>query len=319
MENFPLKNWIPYKLVNKEEQLQCHWLYTFSEPFNEPFFDDSIGKLKVIRGVHIRQKSVSSLNSFEEWAGNLEDIAPAAIIFHISRCGSTLVSQLLALSNQHIVLPEVPFFDSLLRLPYQYPEFTTNTASKLFATALKYYGQKRSGNEERVYIKTDSWHIFFYAQLRQLYPSVPFVLMYRDPNEVFNSHKKQAAMQAVPGLIEPAIFEFKAGEELLYNQNVYLATVLEKYLKKYLQIIETDNNFLLINYNEGPMPIMQKIAAFTKVPIESDLLAAMEERSRFHSKKPGDLFAEAAPVNIPAYLEPAMQLYQILEERRKRL
>ncbi|MDB4922817.1 hypothetical protein [Mucilaginibacter sp.] len=319
MDNFPLKNWIPYKLVNINGQVECHWLDTFDQPFAEPFFDETILKYKTLKGKNGAIASISDLQLLNEWADNLPDVEPTAIIFHISRCGSTLVSQLLATSNECIVLPEVPFFDDLLRLPYQYPGFNADATSGLLKKALKYYGQKKLESEKRLYIKTDSWHIFFYEQLRWLYPTVPFVLMYRKPNEVFNSHKKLPGIQSVPGLIEPCVFGFKNGEETQCNLDEYLATVLEKYLGKYLQIIKNDNRSLLVNYNEGPMPVMQKIAAFTNTPLNNYSLSIMEERSRYNSKKPDEVFSEVAPINIPSCLDNAMELYYLLDEKRKNI
>ncbi|MDB5086584.1 MAG: hypothetical protein JWR09_578 [Mucilaginibacter sp.] len=319
MDNFPLKNWIPYKLVNIDGQMQCYWLDTFNKPFSEPFFDETILKYRSLRSKNGAIESISDLQLFDEWADNLPDVEPAAIIFHISRCGSTLVSQLLSTSNEHIVMPEVRFFDDLLRLPYQYPGFTADATSRLLKKAIKYYGQKKSESEKRLYIKADSWHIFFYEQLRQLYPTVPFVLMYRNPNEVFNSHKKLPGMQSVPGLIEPGVFGFKDGGEAQYNHDEYLAAVLEKYLDKYLQIIKTDSRFLLVNYNEGPMPVMQRIAAFTNTPVSDDALLAMEKRSRYNSKRPGEVFSEIAPINIPQCLDKTMELYYQLDEKRKKI
>ncbi|SHM89529.1 hypothetical protein SAMN05216524_1046 [Mucilaginibacter sp. OK098] len=319
MDNFPLKNWIPYKLVNIDGQMQCYWLDTFSKPFSEPFFDETILKYRTLRGKNGAIESISDLQLFDEWTDNLPDVEPAAIIFHISRCGSTLVSQLLTTSNEHIVMPEVRFFDDLLRLPYQYPGFTADVTSDLLKKAIKYYGQKKSHAEKRLYIKADSWHIFFYEQLRRLYPTVPFVLMYRNPNEVFNSHKKLPGMQSVPGLIEPGVFGFADGEEAQYNHDEYLAAVLEKYLDKYLQIIKTDSRFLLVNYNEGPMPIMQKIATFTNTPVSDDVLLAMEKRSHYNSKKPREVFSETSPINIPECLDKTMQLYYLLDEKRKKI
>jgi len=316
MPDFPLKNWIPYRLENKEDQLQCLWLNTHNEPFAEPFFDDTILKFRSLDPDHISIKSVSDLAMFKNWAANLNDVEPSAIIFHISRCGSTLVSQMLSTSNEHIVLPEVPFFDDLLRLPYQHDNFTESTASRLLVNAIKYYGQKRTGYEQRLYIKADSWHIFFYEQLRQLYPTVPFILMYRKPNEVFNSHKKIPGIQSVPGLIEPAIFNFKPGEEVPLNLDLYISIVLERYLIRYHEIADTDKKFLLINYDEGPMPIIHKIAAFTNTPVNNEFLAAMEERSRYHSKNANEVFSEIKPVNIPSCLDKAMGLYYSLEKKR---
>ena len=63
-------------------------------------------------------------------------------------------------------------------------------------------------------------------------------------------------MQAVPGLIEPTLFGFKTAEIADMYPDAYLVKVLESYFDKYLEITEKDGQFLLLNYNEGPMPMV---------------------------------------------------------------
>jgi Sulfotransferase domain len=319
MNDFPLKNWIPYKLVTSDGQIQCRWLNTYGEPFVEPFFDETIVKIRGLRGRHAAISSVSDTIMVREWAADIEAVEPAAFIFHISRCGSTLVSQLLATSDQHISLSEVPFFDDILRLPYKGSDFSQKAVDELLIAAIKFYGQKRNRQEHHLFIKTDSWHMFFYKRLRQLYPLVPFILLYRSPDEVFTSQRQTAGMHAVPGLIEPEVFGFKPGDIDYERHDVYVANVLERYLLQYLKIIETDNRFLLLNYNEGPMPIIRKMASFINISFSPQALLNMAERSLYDAKKPGERFSEEAPTNIPACLDKAMELYRALEEKRKAL
>ena len=304
----PLKNWIPYKFDNQ----LCHWLNTFNEPFTAPFFDDTISRCKRMAKQHAPFTPVSEAEMLTEWANDLDSIEPTVFIFHISRCGSTLVSQLLATTDAHIVLSEVPFFDNLLRLPHQGTNFDQNAVSGLLKAAIRFYGQKRTGREQHLFIKTDSWHIFFYKQLRALYPDVPFILMYRSPDEVLTSHLKIPGMQAVPGLIEPQIFGFSP-EEITYNRpDIYTSRVLEKYLEQYHHIVHTDNNCLLLNYNEGPMTMINKIAAFTNTPISNEALAMMSQRSQYHSKRPNEAFLEETRPQRPPYINRAMELYDAL-------
>lgn len=304
----PLKNWIPYKFDNQ----LCHWLNTFNEPFTAPFFDDTISRCKRMAKQHAPFTPVSEAEMLTEWANDLDSIEPTVFIFHISRCGSTLVSQLLATTDAHIVLSEVPFFDNLLRLPHQGTNFDQNAVSGLLKAAIRFYGQKRTGREQHLFIKTDSWHIFFYKQLRALYPNVPFILMYRSPDEVLSSHLKIPGMQAVPGLIEPQIFGFSP-EEITYNRpDIYTSRVLEKYLEQYHHIVHTDNNCLLLNYNEGPMTMINKIAAFTNTPISNEALAMMSQRSQYHSKRPNEAFLEETRPQRPPYINRAMELYDAL-------
>ena len=304
----PLKNWIPYKFDNQ----LCHWLNTFNEPFTAPFFDDTISRCKRMAKQHAPFTPVSEAEMLTEWASDLDSIEPTVFIFHISRCGSTLVSQLLATTDAHIVLSEVPFFDNLLRLPHQGTNFDQNAVSGLLKAAIRFYGQKRTGREQHLFIKTDSWHIFFYKQLRALYPDVPFILMYRSPDEVLSSHLKIPGMQAVPGLIEPQIFGFSP-EEITYNRpDIYTSRVLEKYLEQYHHIMNNDNNCLLLNYNEGPMTMINKIAAFTNTPISNEALAMMSQRSQYHSKRPNEAFLEETRPQRPPYINRAMELYDAL-------
>ena len=318
-----LDNWIPYKLIKQDDQIHCHWLNTYSNPFIEPFFDETILKFKSARAYNSKYHPASDLEMMREWAKDLDEVEPAAFIFHISRCGSTLVSQLLTTADENIVLAEVPFFDDILRLPYQGYNWGPAAINGLLAAAIKYYGQDRitangtfAGKKKRLFIKTDSWHLLFYKQLRQLYPLVPFVFIYRRPDEVLKSHSKVRGMQAVPGIIEPEVFGFKKEGEIFESLDIYLSKVLESYFKQCVEIIEKDKNFLLLNYNEGPIPMIEKIADFTHTELSLQDKANMTERSLYHSKKPGEIFNEEAVDHIPPCLDEAIELYHKLEEKR---
>jgi hypothetical protein len=269
------------------------------------------------QNIHI-QKCVSGLPVLPEWAAGLDVVKPTAFIFHLSRCGSTLVSQLLSLHPATIVLPEVPFLDELLRLHLQWPGCDEATADVWLEAAIKFYGQKKSEAEEHLFIKTDCWHVFFYERLRKLYPDVPIVLLYRSPDEVLRSQQKRRGMQAVPGIIEPVIPGIKPEEIIHSDFDHYFSMVMEKILAKFFYILEKDKHTLLVNYNEGPVSILKKIAAVTALAINNDLLKKMEQRSRYHAKYPEQAFSgDGPPGTIPEYLTPSMHWYHRLEEKRK--
>src|SRR5258705_13622399 len=103
-----IKNWIPYRLFEEGGENYCRWLYLGDEKITEPFFEETIGKCRVLpENSRWLTRCVSSLEVLPEWAQQVETISPTAFIFHISRCGSTLVSQLLGLQPVNIVLSEV--------------------------------------------------------------------------------------------------------------------------------------------------------------------------------------------------------------------
>jgi len=311
-----LKNYLPYKLITVDDQLQLHWLNTFGMPFTEPFFNETILKCLSARTTG-NFKPVSDLQMVNYWAAELPPVEPSAIIFHISRCGSTLVSQLLATLSRHIVLSEVPVFDDILRLQLQQAAFDEQTTSTLLTSVLKFYGVNKTGETQSdLFIKTDCWHLFFYEQLRRLYPGTPFIIIYRSPDAVFRSHSKMPGMHTIRHMIEPALFGFEAGSAAFESQETYLATVIERYLEKSLEIAEVDNNTLLLNYSEGPMAMIKQTAAFTGISLSTPELANMEERSRYHSKKPEEQFSEEPVINVPPALGAAINAYQKLDKKR---
>lgn len=312
-----LQNWIPYRLSVQDNMPYCHWLYTGDQPFNDPFFDDTIARCKSLPQNSQPFRSGSSVDILPQWAAAIDTVPPAAFIFHVSRCGSTLFAQLLGLPEQHIVMAEVPFIDQLLRLPYQRKEVDTALLQQALPAAFRLYGHKRKGIETHLFVKTDSWHLCFYRQLRQLYPHVPFILLYRSPNEVIQSQRRQRGMQAVQGVIEPAIFGFSQAGIQDYSLDEYMAKVLEHYFMLMLEITATDANTMLVNYGEPVMEVMQRIAALTGITISEEVARQMEQRSHYHAKHPQQVFQEPATTEaLPDYLATAMELYQQLDEKR---
>jgi len=314
-ELHPLHGWIPYKIAVDDGNTVCYWIDTYNKAYTEPFFFETLGKLRRIPRKFVYQRSVSDLSMLLEWAEQIEHIVPTAFIFHISRCGSTLMSQLLGLDEQNISLSEVPIFDNILRLRYKIPQISETYTSKLLKAALKFYGQKRTGTEKHLFIKTDSWHIHFHKQLRDLYPRTPFILLYRIPNEVFESQTKLRGMQAVPGLIEPEVFGF-GSDSVLLDLDTHIANVLSSYLNGYLKAIATDDLTLLVNYNEGIMPLMDKLSSFTQTEISLAIKQKMKDRANYHSKQPGELFSEKLSMTAPVFLQEALDLYQQVEQKR---
>jgi hypothetical protein len=307
-------HWIPYRLITQETEPLVQWLYTHGERFTEPFFDETIQKCRARRSYEQLKNSVSSLSLLTNWATSLSSLPPSGIIFHVSRCGSTLLSQLLSLSPQHIVLSEVPFFDELLRWQRN-NDVPQQARLQQLEAALKLYTVPYQG-ETHCFIKPDSWHIFFYPLLRQLFPATPFFLLYRHPAEVLRSQQKQRGMHAIPGFIEPSLFGL---EESVVQMDFseYMALVLEKYFAAFASILQHDNNVIPVNYKSGAIAMIETIAARTGFTPDEAMRQQMQARAGYHAKYPDQPFGtEAEVTQIPAYLEKAMKQYEAVERLR---
>ncbi|MGZ4068219.1 MAG: sulfotransferase family protein, partial [Bacteroidia bacterium] len=288
-----------------------------NKDFTEPFFEETIACCRSHPYNSAKFRSVSSLDSMIEWSGLLPEIHRPAFIFHVSRCGSTLVSQLIGLDEKYTVLSEVPLFDELLRVSHKLNNIDERRQKKLFQAAVKFVGQSRTGSGDHLFIKTDSWHICFHKRLRQFYPDAPFFLLYRSPDEVVYSHQKLRGMQAVPGLIEPEIFGLDKKEIKDLTLDAYTARVLENYLLLFEKVAAQDKLARLFDYRDGAMDIMMNMGKYLKINWGEGHIENMHKRVGFHSKYPRQTFSKDETRNeVPEYLQNAVDAYRRLAEIR---
>jgi hypothetical protein len=110
-----LKNWVPEKILIENGELIFKCLFSSSLPFTDPFFDDTLRKFRTLEINRKQHKVFVGAEMINEWANSIDFVPPTAFIFHVSRCGSTLVSQSLGLNPEFISLSEVPVLDYILR------------------------------------------------------------------------------------------------------------------------------------------------------------------------------------------------------------
>ena len=311
----PIAGWIPIKLYPEDESLLCRWLYVGDKNFKEPFFDETISVCRRLPENGHLKRSMSTTDVLVDWQKEIDEVEPTAFIFHISRCGSTLISQMLGIQPSNIILSEVPFFDDLLRYGKKHDCMPAILPQLKAAVAL--YGANRSGKYKQLFIKTDSWHIHFYKKLRALYPAVPFFLLYRKPDEVLRSQQKKRGMQAIPNLLEADIFGFDKVKISTMPLDEYMGIVIESYLTGFLNILQNDKAAFAINYHDGAMQVVNTIASVTNLQITDETKLLMQTRAGFHAKFPEQVFSEEMPEEqIPDFLKKSFELYDKIEQIR---
>lgn len=312
-----LKNWVPWQLKQEEGETRCRWLYLGDKAFTEPFFDETIQACRIQYPVNRQQPVLSTPDLLTDWSQELNKIAPTALIFHVSRCGSTLLAQLLSQLAGSVVLSEVPFIDAMLRRAY-----LSGWEAKLEKEAIaacQFYFQKRAPQDQRLFIKTDSWHLHFYPFWQRHFPGIPRVLLYRHPADVIRSQQKRRGLQSVPGLVEPAVFGLPDEVRAQTDLDRYMGQVLETYYRQMLLLAREDPGVLLCNYHEGMTAVAERLLIATGEKPGSELLENWSRRSEFHGKYPTEKFAEE-PVtgNQPDWMQELTGLYEQLEEIRLR-
>ncbi|MBE8727072.1 sulfotransferase family protein [Flavobacterium hungaricum] len=288
MENSqqPLVNWIPNKLVEKDNGIYVEWVYLSDLKFAEPFFDETIAKCRSHAYNSKSFKVLSTIENTIDWSQEMVSVELKSLIFHISRCGSTMLSQSLATSSENIMISEAPIIDQILRNEI----FGTETKTALLKAVLRFFGQKRFPKQKHLILKLDAWNIFEIDYLRSIFPNIPFALLYRNPGEVLRSHQKMAGMHMVPNLIPPAVFGITPNEIDQIDSKQYRALVLEKYFQGFLDFHQTDKNVIILNYNEGMKSVVEQFVSFIKVDYSKDEMDKMLERLKKHSKNESSVF-----------------------------
>lgn len=237
-------------------------------------------------------------------------LAPAAFIFHVSRCGSTLLSQLLASLPQCIVMSEPPVIDSLLRLHHDSGDAAASVA--LLRQAILALGQRRSGAQTHLVVKLDCWHIHSLDLLRQAFPATPCLFVYREPLAVLASHQRQRGPQMVPGMLHPAQLPLPAHQLAPGDLDAYAGLVLAS-LFDAAQPHASAGQLQLINYSQLPDILFSDLLPRLGIAPTAAQWEAMRARGGVHAKygtayhgdppmpAAGGLAAIAAPVQ-PGYL-----------------
>lgn len=297
-KNHPLFNWIPNNLIEKDNEVYCEWIYLGDLHFAGPFFEETILKCKSHAYNSKVFKIITTIENLINWSEELISAELKALVFHVSRCGSTMLSQSLATSSENIMISEAPIIDQILRSDFLSEEKKTI----LLKAVLKLLGQKRFPEQKHLIIKLDAWHIFHATALRSVFPEIPFALLFRNPTEVLKSHQNKTGMHMVPDVLPAKVFGISAKEKNETGFQQYGALVLEKYFQGFIDFYREDKNVTILNYNEGMQKVVEKFVTFIKANYSEIELDKMYQRLQKHSKNEKTVFAG------DVYKEEALQI-----------
>lgn len=275
----PPRHWLPTDVAAGPDGLQIEWLHFAGEPLDRPFYLDSIQRMRALPINRLLRCATppSALDAFADAP------APDGLIFHMSRCGSTLVAQMLAALPGSIAISEPPPLDTIIQLAARGAVPAERIRHMIAALA-----RDRSDTPARHrFIKLDSWHILALPLLRTLYPDTPWVFLYRDPVEVLVSQQRMPGVHAVPGLIPLDAFGVAADPGL--PQDAYLAWLLGQICSAAADALGQGGG-IATDYSRLPEAVQTAILPhFGIVPDETDR-EALVHAARRDAKAPGTRF-----------------------------
>ena len=105
--------WIPATVHGGGTSPTVQWCHLGELRFTDPFFEQTIWRA-MKHPFNLLFSHHTPLNELEEQG---RELRLAGLIFHMSHCGSTLVSRMLAALDRNVVLSEPAPLDRILKLP----------------------------------------------------------------------------------------------------------------------------------------------------------------------------------------------------------
>ncbi len=169
-------------------------------------------------------------------AGPPADAAsPTGFVFHMSRCGSTLVSRALARSPRALVHSQPGVLregiwsvltDEWTRMPSPTPERLA-----LFRSVVGHLFRSRPGQVDAFFLKFFSENVLFLDFIRAAFPDTPCLFLFRDPVEVIASvDSTSTGMLAARGTLRAQLVAGVSGRaEARLNDHEFIVGCYRRY------------------------------------------------------------------------------------------
>jgi hypothetical protein len=263
MRDAVTNDYFPVRIDLNNKSPEISWMRRENLCFTDPMFDHTITKTKVA-GEPIITTEMSAISHV---AAAKPDISPAGFIFHVGRCGSTILSNALQQIKNTIVLSEPSTINSLFETKLLSNE---NITSQTLKDLLRIYSSP--GN---CYIKFSSWNTLFLPELKQLYPYVPCIFAFRNPFEVFDSI-----------IAKPVgwMGYYRKLEEKSDRKQSFIDFVISFLKSIYLTAYEWKEHCIYVDYKDGNKVNLTKTLRHFNIEHNDDEMQRMISRSRFYSK-----------------------------------
>ena len=155
--------------------------------FREPFLSDTIDRVRADKPTSLNFEV--DFDDFERAAKRYQR-APDGFIFHVGRCGSTLLCNMLSESGEHLLMKEPEVVNELLAAWRRSPDENSRAKIEdLLAATIRYLlgstGPIRVANY-RV-LKFAAWNVCLARIIIRLFSATPAVFVYRSPLETVAS------------------------------------------------------------------------------------------------------------------------------------
>jgi hypothetical protein len=275
-EDDPLAGWVPFFIRTESSPPAVDWCDVGTSAFTDSFFEQTVQRC-LRKTVQRRTTPIETL--LERHAAH-PGVPPTGFIFHTSRCGSTLFSQMASALPDTIAISEAPPIDHILRAAA--PESVRIEWLRALLGAL---GQSRGTGARYFFVKFDAWHIVNLSLVQRAFPRVPCVFLYRDPAAVVASQLRMPGLHMVPGLVDPSLIGLDLPGVLQLDRGEYIGRMLGALYAAGLAFARS-GQVVLMNHVELPEGAAARLLDWCGLKGDDDLRERLLSVARFDAKTP---------------------------------
>lgn len=217
-----------------------------------------------------------------------DGLVPSGLIFHISRCGSTLAAKALSRPQGHMMIsqggPLQYGFWSYISQDWRRPIVADADVLRRLRTLVLALCRRRVGDETHAFVKFISWNVLYIDLICAAIPEAACLFLYRDPVEVVASVKRgtTAALEA-RGTRRAAFLSGLPPDTLSQvSDGAYLSACYARYLEAALA---TRADIAYVNYRDlDAQSFLHVVSEGLGLRVSATDRAAMQEQFRYHAK-----------------------------------
>lgn len=285
-----LTGWTPIRVAWRDGRPIVDWCHTEGVAFTDPFFGETVQRC-LYHPFRLLFRHETTIERLGRHVAEHPGLPPAGFVFHMSRCGSTLVSQMLAAVAEHLVLSEPPPVDSVLRAAEMDPELRDVEREAWLRWIVAALGQGAPG-QSRLFVKFDAWSALELPLVRRAFPDVPCVFLFRDPVEVLVSQSRQHGAHVLPGVLPAGAFGLTSEAAAAMPLVEYAARVLGRICEAALAL-EDDPLVTFADYADLPDLVFSDLLAAWSLDLGQPDLDAMAGAGTRNAKNPSVAFDQA--------------------------
>lgn len=257
--------WIPVQIEKHHGIIR--WMKPGARRLFEPFFQETVHRFRFER-----------VPEFETELTALEGVVPltpAGIIFHVSRCGSTLVLNALKAAERVVGVGEAGPFQVLM----QAGRWATGHR-ELLGPLTRVFACYQGGPTRNVIIKCAVEEIAALPALRKIWPEVPCVVLIRNPIEVIVSNAQRPPRWTSAELRKwfgdpPPDLDFQSSAD-------YIAWVTGQFCSAALAVV--DSRCWVVDYASLSLDVVRRIARYFNLVFSGAGEQHFQEAFRTHAK-----------------------------------